>query len=59
MRATGGVWVAHGSGSADRAVVDAHGRVGVPPEDPSYTLRRVWLSREAEVPLFSLEHAPE
>jgi trehalose 6-phosphate synthase len=48
MRATGGVWVAHGSGAADRQVADAHGRVGVPPEGPSYTLRRVWLSKEEE-----------
>jgi alpha,alpha-trehalose-phosphate synthase [UDP-forming] len=48
MRAAGGVWVGHGSGSADRVVSDEHGRVAVPPEDPSYTLRRVWLSREEE-----------
>jgi alpha,alpha-trehalose-phosphate synthase [UDP-forming] len=46
MRRTHGVWVAWGSGSADRAASDAHGRVMVPPEDPAYTLRRVWLSRE-------------
>ncbi|MHB1425582.1 MAG: alpha,alpha-trehalose-phosphate synthase (UDP-forming) [Gemmataceae bacterium] len=48
MRACGGVWVGHGSGDADRAASDEHGRVAVPPEDPSYTLRRVWLSREEE-----------
>jgi trehalose 6-phosphate synthase len=48
MRACGGVWVAHGSGDADRAVVDERGRVRVPPESPSYTLRRVWLSKEEE-----------
>jgi trehalose 6-phosphate synthase len=48
MRACGGVWVAHGSGSADRAVVDDRDRVAVPPEQPSYTLRRVWLSRKEE-----------
>src|SRR5579875_3294922 len=48
MRATGGVWVGHGSGDADRAASDEQGRVAVPPEDPSYTLRRVWLSREEE-----------
>ena len=39
MRACGGTWVAHGSGSGDRATADAHGRVAVPPDDPSYTLR--------------------
>ena len=48
MRACSGTWVAHGSGTADRQVVDSHDRVRVPPEDPSYTLRRVWLSAEEE-----------
>ena len=42
----GGTWVAHGSGSADREVVDRHDRVLVPPEDPSYTLAaRVAVAR--------------
>ena len=48
MRAWGGTWVAHGSGNADREVTDAKGRVQVPPDRPSYTLRRVWLSEEEE-----------
>ena len=48
MRASGGVWVGHGSGDADRAMVDEFDRVRVPPEDPSYTLRRVWLTKEEE-----------
>jgi len=48
MRACGGVWIGHGSGDADRAASDEQSRVAVPPEDPSYTLRRVWLSREEE-----------
>src|SRR5690242_16688146 len=48
MRACGGIWVAHGSGDADRAVSDERGRVQVPPEHPSYTLRRVWLSKQEE-----------
>ncbi len=48
LRASGGVWVAHGSGSADRDVVDAHDRIAVPPEAPLYTLRRVWLSKQIE-----------
>jgi alpha,alpha-trehalose-phosphate synthase [UDP-forming] len=48
MRATGGVWVAHGSGNADRKTVDRHGHVRVPPADPAYTLRRVWLTKEQE-----------
>jgi trehalose-6-phosphate synthase len=48
MRACGGIWVAHGNGGADRAVVDERDHVGVPPGDPRYTLRRVWLTREEE-----------
>ena len=48
MRACGGVWVAHGSGDADQVAADERGRVAVPPEDPKYTLRRVWLSKEEE-----------
>ena len=45
MRACSGVWVAHGSGSADRETADRHGRVRVPPGEESYTLRRVWLTQ--------------
>src|SRR5450755_2735832 len=48
MRACSGTWVAHGSGSADRETVDRSDRVRVPPDDPSYTLRRVWLSEAEE-----------
>jgi trehalose-6-phosphate synthase len=49
MRERGGVWIAHGAGSADQLVVDAADHVRVPPESPSYTLRRLWL----EEPTFS------
>ena len=48
MRACSGVWIAHGSGSADRETVDARGHIRVPPGAESYTLRRVWLSKEEE-----------
>lgn len=48
MRACSGVWVAHGSGSADREVADRHGRLSVPPNEDAYTLRRVWLTRAEE-----------
>jgi trehalose 6-phosphate synthase len=48
MRACSGTWIAHGSGSADRDVVDSHDRIAVPVENPAYTLRRVWLTREEE-----------
>ena len=46
--ACNGTWIAHGSGSADREVVDGHDRLRVPPDHPTYTLRRVWLSPEEE-----------
>lgn len=48
MQACGGTWVAHGSGTGDRLVVEAGNRVMVPPDDPSYTLRLVWLTEEEE-----------
>ncbi len=46
LRASGGTWVAQGSGDADRQVVDADDRVAVPPDAPEYKLRRVWLTGE-------------
>ena len=48
LTACAGTWIAHGNGDADREVVDAHDRLRVPPDDPKYTLRRVWLSKEEE-----------
>jgi alpha,alpha-trehalose-phosphate synthase [UDP-forming] len=47
-RACGGLWIAHGSGNADRQTADVFGRIAVPPGRPEYTLRRVWLSKEEE-----------
>ena len=48
MQACGGIWVAHGSGNADREVVDKDDKVGIPPENPRYILKRLWLSPEDE-----------
>jgi trehalose 6-phosphate synthase len=48
MRACSGTWIAHGSGNADHEVVDKHDRVQVPPCNPSYQIRRVWLTKEEE-----------
>ena len=48
MRACGGTWIAHGSGSADRETVDARDHLRVPPGNPAYTLRRVWLTEEEQ-----------
>ena len=48
LQACDGTWIAHGSGDADRETVDQNDRLRVPPEDPRYTLRRVWLRLEEE-----------
>ncbi len=48
MQSCGGIWIAHGSGDADKEVVDAHNHIQVPPEESRYTLRRVWLTKEEE-----------
>jgi trehalose 6-phosphate synthase len=48
MRACSGVWVAHGSGDADRETVDRNDHVSVPPGEESYHIRRVWLSEEEQ-----------
>ena len=48
MRACSGTWVAHGSGSADREVVDSADRVSVPPGQNDYWLRRIWLTEAEE-----------
>jgi trehalose 6-phosphate synthase len=43
--ASGGVWVARASGDADRTTGE---RVDLPEDDPTYTLRRVWLDPAEE-----------
>ena len=46
MQAVRGTWIAWGSGSLDRKFSDADGKVLVPPDNPSYTLKRLWLTPE-------------
>ncbi|MGH9356995.1 MAG: alpha,alpha-trehalose-phosphate synthase (UDP-forming), partial [Terriglobia bacterium] len=46
LRACDGTWIAYGAGDADREVVDEHDRLRVPPTEPHYTLRRVWLTKK-------------
>ncbi len=46
MRALHGTWIAWGSGSADAEMSDENGKLLVPPDDPSYTLKRVWLGQK-------------
>ncbi|MFC1540737.1 trehalose-6-phosphate synthase [Candidatus Margulisiibacteriota bacterium] len=48
LQTCNGLWVAHGSGDADRKVVDDKGRIKVPPDDPKYTLKRVWMNKAEE-----------
>lgn len=48
MRACGGLWIAHGSGDADHQAVDRRDHVPVPPDNPEYNLRRIWLTKEEE-----------
>ena len=44
MEACGGLWMAHGSGDADKLTVDKNSKLAVPPEEPKYTLKRLWLT---------------
>jgi trehalose 6-phosphate synthase len=48
MRACGGTWIAHGSGTADRETVDRDDRIDVPPSAPAYKLRRIWITDEEQ-----------
>lgn len=48
MRICDGIWIAHGSGDADKEVVDTDDKLRVPPEEPAYTLERIWLTKEEE-----------
>lgn len=53
MYACGGTWIAHGSGKADRDFVNSKDKLGVPPQDIRYILKRVWLSEEEEAGYYS------
>ncbi|HLF18844.1 MAG TPA: trehalose-6-phosphate synthase [Candidatus Omnitrophota bacterium] len=46
LQACRGTWVAFGNGDADRHVTDIDGRLKVPENDPRYTLKRIWLTKE-------------
>jgi trehalose 6-phosphate synthase len=48
MRVCKGTWVAYGSGSADKEAVNKKNEVAVPPDNPSYKLRRIWLTKDEE-----------
>lgn len=48
LKACSGLWIASGTGDADKETVDENGKVEVPVEDPKYTLKRLWLTKEEE-----------
>ncbi|HYM95613.1 MAG TPA: trehalose-6-phosphate synthase, partial [Chitinophagaceae bacterium] len=48
LKACGGLWIASGTGDADKETVDKNDKVRVPPEEPKYTLKRIWLTKEDE-----------
>ncbi|MGB8489885.1 MAG: trehalose-6-phosphate synthase [Bacteroidales bacterium] len=48
LKACGGLWIASGTGDADKEMVDSNDKLPVPPESPQYTLRRIWLTKEDE-----------
>ena len=48
LKACGGLWIASGSGDADKETVDKNDKVQVPPYENKYTLRRIWLTKQQE-----------
>lgn len=53
MKACSGTWIAVSTGNADREMSDASGSVMVPPQNPAYKLRRLWLSPEEEAGFYA------
>ncbi|MFA6946438.1 MAG: trehalose-6-phosphate synthase, partial [Pedobacter sp.] len=48
LEACSGLWIASGTGDADKETVNKNDKVEVPPEEPKYTLKRLWLTKEVE-----------
>ncbi len=48
MEASGGYWVAQASGEADNLVVNDANEIACPPDNPKFTLKRVFLTKEEE-----------
>jgi len=48
LEACNGLWIASGTGDADKETVNKNNKVEVPPEEPKYTLKRLWLTKEEE-----------
>jgi len=48
MASCGGLWMAQATGDADKEMSDKDGKLQVPPDDPKYTLKRIWLSEKEQ-----------
>jgi trehalose 6-phosphate synthase len=48
LKGCGGTWIAHGSGNADAKYVNSKNKLGVPPGNERYILKRVWRPKEEE-----------
>lgn len=48
MQACQGIWIASGNGDADNKVTDKNGKIQMPPDNPLYTLKRVFLTKDEE-----------
>lgn len=48
LKACSGLWIASGSGNADKETVDKNDKLRVPPEEPKYTLKRLWLTKKED-----------
>lgn len=48
LKACGGLWIASGTGNADKETVEENDKLQVPPENPKYTLKRLWQTEKEE-----------
>lgn len=48
LKACGGLWIASGTGDADKETVDKNNRITVPPGEDKYVLKRIWITKEEE-----------
>ncbi|WP_020174258.1 alpha,alpha-trehalose-phosphate synthase (UDP-forming) [Methyloferula stellata] len=53
MKACRGTWIAVATSETDRIVADDQGAIMVPPDDPSYRLKRLWISEAEEAGFYA------
>lgn len=46
MQTAQGIWIASGTSELDKKVVDSDSKIAVPPENPAYSLKRIFLTKE-------------